>query len=462
MSAELQERVAYELALAFEAAGVRHAFIHGLERFPAFTSRDLDLLVPSDQIENAVAAAERHFRSSGHRFVSHRRINGSCWCFVAASAGRTVCEFDLVPRLRWGPAILADEPRALSRIGPFRVDPWAGFVKRVLVQLLGGNIAKLSRRHEELALSDSERLHVPAVLSAYVGVTLAEMTMSAIDERDLNRLRNLIPRLRRSVVARCVTRRPRRLLAATVDWARNELAASPIARPIVPLLAVVGVDGVGKSTLVEHVRVQLRERLPVLDVQTRHWRPSLIPPLKQVVRGRFTADPSPAQPPRRSPGRGQLLRLAYYGVDFCIGGWWRDRRASAGLVAVVYDRCLLDMLVDPVRFGLTSTAGVRCIRRIAPAPDVVVLLHDDPDEIHARKGELDVREIARQQAEWLALAAAGEVHVVLSAREPVDVLAARVVDHVIDRFLGQSNPRGSASLVHAMDGVRGPTTGRGE
>jgi thymidylate kinase len=451
MRSELQSRIAHELAHRFEAVGIRYAVVHGLEHYPAFPNRDLDLLVHDDQVEGAIDEAQRHFESQQLRFVAQRRINGSCWCFVAAPGVSTVCEFDLIPRLRWGPAILVNGPRPLSTIGIFRVDPWASFVKRVLIQLLGGNIAKLARRPDELALSDAEREHVPEMLAGYLGQPLAATLIKTIDGRDIDNLRVMVPALRRAVTTRSLLRRPGSIVPATVDWIRNELSVSPFAKPIVPVVAIVGVDGVGKSTLVDGVQRELRDRLPILDVETRHWRPSLLRSLRRLLNRQQGPEAGEAVPPRRSPGHGQLLRLAYYALDFWIGGWWRDRRAAVRLIAVVYDRCILDMIVDPVRFGLRSAFGVRFVHRIVPAPDLVVLLHDDPDRIRARKSELEVAEISHQQSAWLALAAQGDVHVVLSAQEPRHALAARVVDHVIDRFFGHASQHGPVSLVHAID-----------
>lgn len=446
MSSHGHLQIATELARVFGEAGISYAFIHGLERFPACVGRDLDVLVPHDHVARAIASAERHFRGRQWRFVAHRRLNGSAWCFVAPPLGRTVFEFDLVPRLRWGPAIFVDQPTSLSRHGAFNVDAWATFVKRVLVQLLGGNIAKLEEAPHDLALGDDERDHVQRMLPRFLGQPLAESLLRAVDARDIGELRRLVPRLRKAVLLHSLMR-PGSMLPATADWIRNELAVSPIARRVIPVLAIVGVDGVGKSTLVGHLTRELRERLPVIDVVTRHWRPSLIPRLGRLLRGHAPIDDGVPAPPRRSPGRFGMLRLAYYAVDFCIGGWWRDRPAAAQLRAIVYDRCILDMLIDPVRFGLKTSFGVNLVRRIAGGPEFVVLLHDNPLRVSARKRELHVSEITEQQSRWRALAARGDVHLVLTVDEPPEILATKVVDGLIDRFFGTRAPDGPGSAV---------------
>jgi hypothetical protein len=440
MSTERKVQVARELAGSLDAAGINYAFIHGLERFPAAMGRDLDLLVQHDQMDRAVLGAMRHFRGQKWHFVAHRRLNGHYWCFVAPPDRRIVCEFDLIPCLRWGPAILVDRPHPVAGIEHFKTDPWASFVKRVLLQLLSGNTAKLHKRPEELVIADVERAVVRRSLADFVGEGLSTSLIRAIELRDFDALPSLIPSLRRAVVLRSIRQHPGAALGSVLDWARNEFAASPLAKPIVPILGIVGVDGVGKSSLLHHVEREIRARLPVLDVQTRHWRPRILPSLGRLVGKERPGEDLIARPPRRSPGRGQFLRIAYYGVDYCIGAW-RDRHAAARLIAVVYDRCALDMLVDPWRFGFKTSRGVGLVRRLARGPQLVVLLHDSRERIRARKSELEPEEIDRQQAAWLALAEKGEIHLVLRVEAPPDILAVRVVDQVIDRLFGvESEP----------------------
>jgi len=435
VSAETKVQIARELADTFDAAQINYAFIHGLERFPAEMGRDLDLLVQRDQINDAVTAAMRHFHAKNWHFVAHRRMDWPVVCFVAPPDRGIVFEFDLLSRLRWGPVIFVDRPGALGRIDTFKVDPWASFVKRVLIQLLSGNTTKLEQRPDELSITIVERSVLGRVLPDYFGKAVTNSLIRAVDDRDFQALRSLIPSLRRAAIVLSVRRRPGSALASVLDWARNELFVSMFCRRIVPVLGIVGVDGVGKSSLLHHVETEIRTRLPVLAVETRHWRPRVLPPLSRLLGRDDLWEAGIARPPRRSPGRGQFLRIAYYGIDYCIGAW-RDKRAAAQLTAVVYDRCVLDMLVDPLRFGLKNSAGISLVRRLARGPDLVVLLLDNVERIRARKSELEAAEINRQQAAWIALAQKGEVHLVLRVQGPPEALAPQVVDHMIDRFFG--------------------------
>jgi hypothetical protein len=128
-------------------------------------------------------------------------------------------------------------------------------------------------------------------------------------------------------------------------------------------------------------------------------------------------------------------RLAYYWVDFTIGRILKDTRDSGRQRLVLYDRCALDMAVDPLRYGLSSRRGARLLWKLTPRPDRVVLLFDDPARIAARKSELDRDEIARQLREWLELARQGQVDTIIRVDASPEELARRVSDVVIGAFV---------------------------
>ena len=157
----------------------------------------------------AVTAAKRHFHGKNWHFVAHRRMNGLYWCFVAPPDRGMVFEFDLLSCLRWGPVTFVDRPHVLGRINNFKVDPWASFVKRVLIQLLGGNTAKLQKRPDELGITNAERPVLDRLLPAYFGEALAKSLIQAINHRDFEELRSLIPPLRKAAVVLALQATPR-------------------------------------------------------------------------------------------------------------------------------------------------------------------------------------------------------------------------------------------------------------
>lgn len=218
-------------------------------------------------------------------------------------------------------------------------------------------------------------------------------------------------------------------------------------------VALVGPDGVGKSTAIELMRRWFERELPAVQIILRQWRPALVPALI-----RFTGRPEPSAKsvkPRRHPGKFHYLRIAYYFLDYLVGGWWKDKRHSSASRIIIYDRCALDMTVDPVRFGLRSARGTKWLWKLTPKPDLVILLYDTPERIWERKRELEMHEMGAQLKTWLELAEEGKVQAVIKVDAGPEQISARVRDLVVDAFIAknQANRGGAEAAEEALQWI---------
>jgi len=201
------------------------------------------------------------------------------------------------------------------------------------------------------------------------------------------------------------------------------------------IVAFVGPDGAGKSSIIAELTSALSGDFPLITV--RHWRPGLLPPLRRLA-GYPTHMKRPiTQMPRRQPGRMSALRLLYYWLDFALGHFVRDRPLVARGGLVLYDRCALDVMVDPSRYGLASTRWQRPLWRCLPRPDLTVLVDDNPESIAERKSELPASEIARQLGQWRELHNVGAVNIRLPASGNVQHRASVITRLIRDRIRGR-------------------------
>lgn len=169
--------------------------------------------------------------------------------------------------------------------------------------------------------------------------------------------------------------------------------------PPLPWLAVLGPDGSGKSTLLASLRDSWPKSLGPVHIY--HLRPG------RVARRRGRTEP--VVDPHGQPCRGPVMSIAalvLVVLDWWIGYWTRIVRQRAKHGFVVFDRHLLDLLVDPVRYrygGPRWMAMVAC--RLVPRPDVIIVLDGSPAVVRARKQEVSLSESTRQCIAYRRLAA---------------------------------------------------------
>lgn len=413
------------VAQAWNREGINYAVAHGIEGYPEGVGRDLDVIMYKKQLKRAMRIAAEYLRDNGFAVVTPPNPWNAKWLF--AFRNEISLEIDFLPSLFWGPGLFVNEPTPILQIGSFKVDPWAGFAKRVLIGILGS-------KPKEPWITSLEEPIVRRCCYHLFGKKLTDTLLDILEAHDEERLEQLTPILRRTVVLRSVLLQPWKCIKLIISWVLRQVG--PYVTSCAPIVALVGPDGVGKSGTIEHF-LRIAPKVFV-DTVVKHWRPGLLPRFGALI-GKL--DVAPGEDglirPRRKSGHLHFLRLAYYGVDFILGHFIKDRYICSTLRVVLYDRCALDMAVDPLRYGLSSGKSTRLLWRLIPKPDLVILLYDTPERIHSRKPELEEQEIDHQLEEWLRLVKEGKVDTLIPVNAPSDEIAQRVKGLIIEAFIGK-------------------------
>ena len=171
------------------------------------------------------------------------------------------------------------------------------------------------------------------------------------------------------------------------------------------LITFSGLDGAGKSTLIEWLRVALeaqRHRVAVLHLEHNVGVYAAVRRVRDGVARVARREAGAAMPTRAPRGRiptllgrirhaivwSKLVRRVIYPLDLLLFLAYRLYHEAIRRRVVIMDRYFYDTLVD-VADG-RHWRLLRMLQRLTPTPDVAVLLDVGPEESYARKRDYPV------------------------------------------------------------------------
>ncbi|MBO6515838.1 MAG: hypothetical protein JJ975_04730 [Bacteroidia bacterium] len=168
-----------------------------------------------------------------------------------------------------------------------------------------------------------------------------------------------------------------------------------------------GVDGAGKSTLIESTRKHVNKVLRKPVVVIRH-RPSLLPILSTFVHGKEKAEHlATVTNPRMGTNANifsSLLRFFYYYLDYLFGQFYVYVKYVRRGKVVLYDRYYFDFISDPKRSNIRlpkwlTKLGYKLILK----PKINFFIYADPEIVYQRKQELNTQTITQLTRDYLDL-----------------------------------------------------------
>jgi thymidylate kinase len=419
-----QGRLLQAILELFDANGVPYCILHGYKDYPARVASDVDCVIPAEFLPRQLATLLRANRDRlGAVVVQWIRYKSTGHCFVLATdgiaGGWEFLTVDVTSDYRGygrvfyrGQEILAS--RSLER-GFWIPSPALEFAC-YLVKKVGKR--SLTEEHGP-RLTELYNLD-PAGCDREIGRFWSRGSVhligSVASSGKWDTLREALPSLRRELLWPGTAGA---LWSSAQYWATDGLRRlrrwqAPTGLHVVFL----GADGAGKSTTI----AALEEALA--PVFRRGSRSHLAPALFRRAR------PGPVTSPHGQPPRsmvGSLAKAAYWLVDYTLGYYVKIRPALARSALILFDRYLVDALIDPRRYRYHGPRWLlQFIWWLIPKPDLVILLDAPPQVLRARKQEVSLRETERQRHAYLQLVRALPNGHIVDAAQPLDRVVAAV------------------------------------
>jgi thymidylate kinase len=199
------------------------------------------------------------------------------------------------------------------------------------------------------------------------------------------------------------------------------------------MIALLGPDGVGKSSLIENIRCEIDEVLKIGYERTLsyHIRPSLFPTITELFRKKGYSDKrrSLAYDTWKSTSLViSFIRLLCFWSDYVVGYMIKILPQLANYNVIILDRYFYDLMIDPLRYNIKLPDGLLngFLARL-PQPEVAFVLDAPADIILDRKHELTREKIDTLLTKYKKLGANFDNIHVLDATKPPEKLASEAV-----------------------------------
>lgn len=201
---------------------------------------------------------------------------------------------------------------------------------------------------------------------------------------------------------------------------------SRIANPTGLVVAFMGPDGCGKTTIINGVKKDITEAFR----QNKQFH--LFP--KEGKDTASVVDPH-AEKPRGFIG--SILKLVYFLFLYTKGYWVKIYPLKIKSTLVIFDRYFHDQIADPKRYRHgASKFWIKLVGFFIPKPDLWILLDAPEDVIQARKSEVTPEETARQLKSYKDLfGTLKNAHIINANQAPEQVIYD--AEKVIIDFLGK-------------------------
>ena len=177
------------------------------------------------------------------------------------------------------------------------------------------------------------------------------------------------------------------------------------------VVAFCGLDGAGKTTILDEMNDMFVNLLKSKKVYYGYWRPYVIPEIRELFGKKNSKDGVDrqaqkgvtVQEPEKKPKNSvvSFVKLCYFWLDYVLAGCKYGNIHERGGI-VLFDRHYIDMAVHPQRFEMKlPQCLILFMYKFIPKADYTFFLYCTPEEILKRKEEFTADEIMQMTDDYM-------------------------------------------------------------
>ncbi len=180
------------------------------------------------------------------------------------------------------------------------------------------------------------------------------------------------------------------------------------------IVAFLGPDGVGKSTLISAFSASVKEQF---HTDYYYLLPGWLPRYRNIVNGQAVTNPHDKVSHNTILS---IIKLIFWIIEY-FGGYLFKVNKSPRTISI-FDRYYYDILVDPHRYCYSAPISIaKFFGLFIPKPDLIVILDAPTDVIQSRKQEVSFEETERQRKKYLSLAKRYTNSVVINTTQDIEL-----------------------------------------
>jgi thymidylate kinase len=409
-----------------------YCILAGYERLPDHFDTDIDFLVNQEDFDRMPRIIAEVARKTGTRLfqaIDHELTGRAYFLGSLEGPSLTIVQPDCAADYRhfgrrWLPATEVLAGRRLHPHG-FYIPSVAHEFAYSLIKRLNKSSFNREHGYRLHCLYVEDRIECGRMIARFVRGPEGSQIVRMASANDWTEMHHSIEPFR----AAMLRSRKETFGEKILDLARNALnLLRRVMQPTGCWIAFMGPDGCGKSLVINAAGSEFAASFRT--TRYYHLRPRLI--------GRKPTNVGPVTDPHGQPPRSAVASVAKVmdlWLDYVLGYLGRILPGLIRTELVLFDRCFYDLLVDSrrIRYGGPPWL-LRTAARMAPDPDLVILLDAPPEVLRSRKQEVPAAEVARQRAAYLELARTLPSAVVVNAAQlPEDVIhdaLAAIMEHL--------------------------------